>query len=209
MEILELADRPKTRVYRTRIVIEVELVIPAAFVHVRVTGVVINSAAVLVAPSVEPSISSVLDVARSEHFDAFELPQITTADPPSSTGFGSAVSETAGAGGTATGIEHVATGLMRAPLTHWRKNRIEDVARDEEFKVARPTAVPPVANPVELAVPVRHDHETVTGVVVPNGTDDGEHESDGVSGGTTVGGGTGMVGGNVYGGRVGFCRGNC
>ena len=83
------------------------------------------------------------------------------------------------------------------------------VALDDEYIVVRPLDIPPVANPVELACPVRHDHETVIGVDVPYCAEDGEHESDGVSGGTTFGFGIGLVGGNVYGGIVGFCLGIC
>ena len=62
----------------------------------------------LVEPSVLPSMSSVVEVALSEQRAAFELPQIMIADDPASTGFGSALNETAGAGGMRTGTAHVA-----------------------------------------------------------------------------------------------------
>lgn len=166
-------------------------------------------AGVLVAPSVDPSISSAPSSVLIEHDCAFELPQITIADACSATGFGSALKDTDGAGGVTTGTEHVATGLIRAPFTHCRKYRIVVEPVADDFWTTRPTATPFVANPVELALPVRHDHDTVTGVDVPNGTDAGEHESDAVSGGVTTGCGNDGSGGYGYGDCSGYWRGYC
>lgn len=172
----------------------VDAATPAAFTHRSVIAVSAVRDGVLVDPSVEPSISSTPEPVVIEQRSAFELPQMRMAEEPMATGFGSTLSETVGAGGVTTGIEHVTVGLTREPLTHCRRNRIVVEPVRDVCMVARPVAAPPVANPVELAEPVRHDHAIVTRVDVPYGTDEGEHESDGASGGITTGSGSGALG---------------
>ena len=144
----------------------VEAVIPPAFIHVSVIGVGTVIGGVLVEPSVSPLINCVPAPVLIEQRDAFELPQIRMADEPAWTGFGSILSDTVGAGGVTTRTEHVTVGEIRAPSTHCSLKFSVVVPVRDEKSVVRPTGVP-AAKPVELADPVRHDHETTIGDDVP------------------------------------------